>query len=151
MKMKEGYSKVLQNLFEYTESLEEFEARITPEQYARDMVAYEGDEVEKLVSFLKKCATKKNCLKRKKFLLETFEQKQLEHNPFEFKRMAFVYLSHVGEFKFRVYLPENGMGAIFHHLESTKHRVMQTTIFLRQLTKYQKENSFVPFTKKGGN
>ena len=151
MKMKEGYLNVLKNLFAYTESLEEFEARITPEQYARDNIAYEGDEAEKLVSYLKKCAAKKNYAKQKKFLSETLKQKDLEHNPFEFKRMAFSSLSHVGEFNLRGYLSESGMGAILHHLEKVKNSRMKTITFLRELTKYQKENSFVPLATQEDN
>ena len=151
MKMKEGYSNVLKNLFAYTESLEEFEARITPEQYARDMVAYEGDEVEKLVSFLKKCAAKKNYAKQKKFLLETLKQKDLEHNPFEFKRMAFSFLNYVGDQNLRGYLTQSGMGEIFSHLESIKFKVMTTKSFIRELTKYQEDNSFVPVKKREEN
>ena len=66
MKLKKGYSEELKKLFAYTESLEEFESRLnhnSPEKsvslYARDFIIYEGDEAEKLVSFLKKCPTKK--------------------------------------------------------------------------------------------
>ena len=145
MKIKEGYSNVLKNLFAYTESLEEFEARITPEQYARDNVAYEGDEVEKLVSFLKTQKAKKDCSKKKKFLLETLQQKDLENNPLELKRLAFMHLNYVGEMNLRVYLTESGMGAILHHLEKVENSRMKTMTFLRDLTKYQEENSFVSF------
>ena len=147
MKLKKGYSEELKKLFAYTESWEEFNSRIIHnpvEQYARDFIVYEGDEAEKLVSFLKKCPTKKGSLKHKKFTLENYlKQKQLEHNPFSFKSMAFVYLTNVGEFRLREYLDESGMEEIFSHLETVKLRVRHTINFLKEMEKYRKDNSFL--------
>tara|TARA_B100000575_G_scaffold227361_1_gene188066 strand:+ start:158 stop:634 length:477 start_codon:yes stop_codon:yes gene_type:complete len=156
MKLKKGYSEELKKLFAYTESLKEFEARIiqnNPEkyvrQYARDFIIYEGDEAEKLVSFLKKCPTKKGEVKHKKYMLENFlEQKQLEYSPLEIERWAFNYLSHVGEFRLREYLTQSGMGEIFSHLQTVTLRIRHTINFLKEMEKYRIENSFLSFKKQ---
>ena len=152
MKLKKGYSEELKKLFAYTESLEEFESRLihnSPEQYARDFIIYEGDEAKKLISFLKKCPTKKGCVKHKKFMLENLlNQKQLEYSPLGSESMAFNYLSHVVEFRLREYLTESGIEEIFRHLEEVKLRVRHTILFLKEMEKYRKENSFLSFKKQ---
>ena len=156
MKLKKGYSEELKKLFAYTESLEEFESRLihnSPEKsvslYARDFIIYEGDEAEKLVSFLKKCPTKKGEVKHKKYMLENLlEQKQLEYSPLEIERWAFNYLSHVGEFRLREYLTQSGMGEIFSHLQTVTLRIRHTINFLKEMEKYRKENSFLSFKKQ---
>ena len=156
MKLKEGYSKELKRLFAYTESLEEFEARIiqkNPEQYvsqyARDFIIYEGDEAEKLVSFLKKCPTKRGCVKHKKLTLENcINQKQLEYSPLGTERMAFAHLSYIGETRLRDYLYQNDMGKICRHLDKVLLRVRHTINFLKEMEKYRKENSFLSFKKQ---
>ena len=152
MKLKKGYSEKLKKLFAYTESWEEFESRLIqnpPEQYARDFVIYEGDEAEKLISFLKKCPTKKGEVKHKKYMLENrLDQKQLEYSPLEIERWAFNYLSHVGEFRLREYLTQSGMGEIFSHLQTVTLRIRHTINFLKEMEKYRIENSFLSFKKQ---
>ena len=156
MKLKKGYSEELKKLFAYTESLEEFESRLihnSPEKsvslYARDFIIYEGDEAEKLVSFLKKCPTKKGAVKYKKYMLENLlDQKQLEYNPLEIERWIFNYLTHVGEFRLREYLTQSGMGEIFSHLHTVTLRIRHTINFLKEMEKYRIENSFLSFKKQ---